>query len=163
MRFVEEGDILVLQNEISNLMYLIKQAVMRGMKIVLNSSLFEEVLKEIELQDLFFLILNETESMQWMGSENPYDILLWAKEKFSQLHVVLTLGEKGSVYLREGKLYRQQAFKANVVDTTAVGDTFTGYFVAGLCRDLGANEILKKASAASAITVSRKGGKITGL
>jgi len=44
-----------------------------------------------------------------------------------------------------------------VVDTTAAGDTFTGYFTAELSRGKPMREILGIASAASAIAVSRKG------
>ena len=43
------------------------------------------------------------------------------------------------------------------MDTTAAGDTFTGYFIAGLSRGSEYQTILKIASAASAIAVSRKG------
>lgn len=52
---------------------------------------------------------------------------------------------------------RQAAFKVDVVDTTAAGDTFMGYFVAELSMGTDYPQILKIASAASAITVSRKG------
>jgi len=65
--------------------------------------------------------------------------------------------KEGSIFLKNGELYRQQAFKVTVVDTTAAGDTFTGYFAAGLCAELENSEMLRRASAASAITVSRKG------
>lgn len=150
-------DILVLQNEISNLFYLIDQADLKGMRIILNPSPFESVLKEIDLRKLYCLLLNETEAMQWSGSSNPYDFLIWVKKEYPHLGVVLTLGEKGCVYLQNNKFYRQQAYKVNTVDTTAAGDTFTGYFISGICKGLVINEILNRASAAAAIAVSRKG------
>ena len=43
------------------------------------------------------------------------------------------------------------------MDTTAAGDTFTGYFVAGMMREEEVKNILKTASAASAIAVSKEG------
>lgn len=153
----DAGDILLLQNEISNLPYLIRKAAKKGMKIILNPSPFEEKLKEIDLKDLYLVMLNETEAMQWCGADQPYDFLQWVQKECPQLQVVLTLGKKGSVFLKDGQVYRQQAFKVAAVDTTAAGDTFTGYFVAGLCAGLEISEILKRASAASAIAVSRKG------
>ena len=153
----EKGDILLQPNEISNLLYLIEKAAEKGMKIILNPSPFEETLKKIDLNDLYCVMLNETEAMQWCGSEHPYDFLIWAQKEYPQLQVVLTLGKKGSIFLKNGELYRQQAFKVSAVDTTAAGDTFTGYFVAGLCKGLENSEILRRASAASAIAVSRKG------
>lgn len=152
-----EGDILLLQNEISNLLYLIKKAAEKGMKIILNPSPFEEILKTIDLKDLYCVMLNETEAMQWTGTRHPYDFLIWAREEYPALNVVLTLGKKGSIFLRNGELYRQQSFKVTAVDTTAAGDTFTGYFLAGLCSGMEVPVLFQRASAASAIAVSRKG------
>ena len=128
-----------------------------GMKIILNPSPFEEQLKNIDLWDLYCVMLNETEAMQWIGTKHAYDFLEWAQKEYPHLQVVLTLGKRGSVYLRNGELYKQQAFSVSVVDTTAAGDTFTGYFVAGLYKEMDISEVLRRASAASAIAVSRKG------
>ena len=44
-----------------------------------------------------------------------------------------------------------------VVDTTAAGDTFTGYFLAGVTDGLPVEQILELASKASSLAVSRKG------
>lgn len=43
------------------------------------------------------------------------------------------------------------------VDTTAAGDTFSGYFLAGLCEDMPIPEVLKMSAKASSIAVSREG------
>jgi ribokinase len=59
--------------------------------------------------------------------------------------------------MENGKRTYREAFKVKAVDTTAAGDTFTGYFAAGLSAGLPTEEILKRATAASAITVSRMG------
>lgn len=153
----DAGDILLLQNEVSNLHYLVKKASAKGMKIILNPSPFEETIRQIDLNDLYCVMLNETEAMQWCGSTHPYDFLLWARKEYPHLRAVLTLGKKGSIFLKDGELYRQQAYKVAAVDTTAAGDTFTGYFIAGLYKGMAEAEILRYASAASAIAVSRKG------
>ena len=52
---------------------------------------------------------------------------------------------------------RQPSFCVDVVDTTAAGDTFMGYFVAELSKGTNYAKALKIASAASALTVSRMG------
>lgn len=153
----EKDDILLLQNEISNLLYLIEKASEKGMKIILNPSPFENILKNISLCNLYCIVLNETEAMQWTGSEDPYDFLIWAQKEYPQLQVLLTFGKKGSVFLKDGEIYRQPAYNVSAIDTTAAGDTFTGYFVAGLYSELEMTEILKRSAAAAAITVSRKG------
>lgn len=151
------GDFLLLQNEISNLSYLIEQASKKGMKIILNPSPFEPKLLDIDLNDLFCVIVNETEASEFSGTGQPFDFLSLAQNRYPSLNVILTLGKKGSIYLSDGKLFRQQAYKATTVDTTAAGDTFTGYFLAGLYRGEDIPTVFKTASAAAAIAISRKG------
>jgi len=51
----------------------------------------------------------------------------------------------------------QPSFKVDVVDTTAAGDTFTGYFVSEVAKGTPYENVLKIATAASAIAVSRNG------
>ena len=48
-------------------------------------------------------------------------------------------------------------YKVKAVDTTAAGDTFCGYFLSEITKGREIPEILKTASAASAIAVSRNG------
>lgn len=153
----ERDDILLLQNEISNLQYLIDAAYEVGMRIILNPSPFENQLSAIDLKKLFCIILNETEASQWVNSEHPFDFFLLVQQKCPTLNIVLTLGKKGSIYFKDGKYYRQQAYKTNVIDTTAAGDTFTGYYVAGIYNNLNTADIFQLASAAAAITVSKIG------
>ena len=43
---------------------------------------------------------------------------------------VLTLGSDGAVYYDGKEKVFQDIFKVKAVDTTAAGDTFTGYFIA---------------------------------
>ena len=49
------------------------------------------------------------------------------------------------------------SFAVEAVDTTAAGDTFTGYYIASVLRGKSIEESLKTASAASGIAVTRKG------
>ena len=52
---------------------------------------------------------------------------------------------------------KQPIYKTRTVDTTAAGDTFTGYFVSGLMGGLSVKESMDLASRAAAITVSGLG------
>ena len=47
------------------------------------------------------------------------------------------------------------------MDTTAAGDTFTGYFVAAYTQGKPLQECLMRAAAASAIAVSRPGASVS--
>ena len=58
----DQGDILLLQNEINNLPYLVDQAYQKGMTIFLNPSPITEQLKEIDLSKISYLVLNEIEA-----------------------------------------------------------------------------------------------------
>ena len=51
----------------------------------------------------------------------------------------------------------QRAYRVEAVDTTAAGDTFTGYYLAGRIQQMPVEKALDMAAKASAIAVSRKG------
>ena len=86
--------------------------------------------------------------------ETILDNLGWA---YPRSTIVLTLGEKGVLCRANGGNNVQKAFPVSAVDTTAAGDTFTGYFLAGLCQGKDLGVCLKEAAAAAALAVSRPG------
>ena len=73
------------------------------------------------------------------------------------MKLLVTLGGDGSIAFTEAGTFRQAAFKAQAVDTTAAGDTFTGFFIAGLMEGRGIQESMRRASMASGISVTRAG------
>ena len=153
----DSGDIILLQNEISNVDYIVEKAYQKNMCIILNPSPFNERIGKIDFNKLTYIILNEVEAKAIAGYDIPEENLTCIKNKYKNLKVVLTLGSNGCIYSDSLCKFYQPAFKVNAVDTTAAGDTFTGYFIAGLSRGSDYQTILKMASAASAIAVSRKG------
>ena len=152
-----EGDIILLQNEISSVSYIIDRAYEKKMCIVFNPSPFTDEIKKLDVGKLSYVLLNEVEASEFSGCDDPDASLSYFEESYPNLKVILTLGSKGCIYLDNGVRYRQHAFKTEVVDTTAAGDTFTGYFVAGINAGLDTEKNLKLASAAATITVSRMG------
>ena len=77
--------------------------------------------------------------------------------RFENTGNLITLGDKGSIY-SDGKIkIEQSVVKTEVVDTTAAGDTFTGYFVRGILAAKEMETVIKEATVASSITVSRIG------
>jgi len=151
------GDILLLQNEINLLDYIIAAAAKKKMFIILNPSPCNEKLLQCDLSKVSLFILNEIEGMQISGEQQIDKITDAMLAKYPHSRVVLTLGDKGSVYRDQQSKYQQDCIKAKVVDTTAAGDTFTGYFIAGLVAKLSVPDNLLRCSKAAAITVSRKG------
>ena len=152
-----EGDFLMLQNEISNLDHIIRVAHSKKMAVALNPSPFNSVITALDLSMIDWLILNETEGMGITGESDPDRITAELLNRYPAMRIVLTLGSKGAMYADRNNRERHGIFKAPVVDTTAAGDTFTGFFFASILNGNSPAASLRIASAASAIAVSRKG------
>jgi ribokinase len=164
---INRTDILLLQNEIPWLTtrYAIEAAYKKGIKIVLNPAPASNVDKKI-LEKIDVLVLNESEANYMTGIE----ILNYstAKEALTKLidygtkEVILTLGVNGALYSNIDKeLLYTPSFKVRVEDTTAAGDTFIGAFIAEMSTNKPIEDCLKFATAASAITVTKKGAQLS--
>ena len=134
-------DYLLIQNEINELPYIVKKAKEIGMKIILNPSPMNEKIKELPLDQINYFLLNEIEAMQILDMEEPKEID----------------GKYISGLLSGDEYVEQSIYKVKTVDTTAAGDTYTGYFIAGILNGKTIKEAMDTASKASAIAVSRQG------
>lgn len=152
-----EGDILILQNEVNNIDYIVKKAYKRGMRIIFNPAPFNDKINTIDFNMLSYVVVNEVELKGLSGCTDCEEGLCVLNKKYPSVKVVLTLGSKGCVYTDGTQKLYQSAFDVEATDTTAAGDTFIGYFAAGLVRGEKYKQILKTASAASALAVSKKG------
>ena len=153
----ENGDYLVLQNEINHIDQIIDKAYEKGMNIVLNPSPMNQVIEKLPLNKVAIFMLNEIEGADITGEKEPDRIIQALLHKFPKAKVVLTLGGDGSIYADEKGQVKQEIYKVKAVDTTAAGDTFTGYFIEALSRGELPKNALDIASKASAIAVSKKG------
>ena len=151
------GDYLLLQNEISHVDSIICAAHAKGMHIILNPSPMSPELLTWPLELVEWFILNEIEGADITGKTQPEEMLDELLRRYPACHVVLTLGERGSVYADATQRMDQSIVSAHTVDTTAAGDTFTGYFIHALLQGEAIQQALKTAACASAITVSRPG------
>ncbi len=151
------GDILLLQNEINHLNYIIDKASEIGMTIVLNPSPFDDNLKTCDMGKVDYFIMNEIEGSLLTGKERYRDILSAMRLMFPKARTVLTVGKEGAYYQDENVQVFQEAFPVKAVDTTAAGDTFTGYFIAGLVNGTDINRNLRMCARASSIAVTKKG------
>ena len=150
-------DILLLQNEVNLLPYIVDRAFGKGMQIALNPSPFNEKLEAVDMSKISIFLLNEVEGFQVTGLKEPEAILAKLLEMYPHARIVLTLGKDGAVYADATQKCYQPIFPVKAVDTTAAGDTFTGYFLAGLCEGMPIPEVLKRSAKASSIAVSRPG------
>lgn len=153
----ETGDILLLQNEINELPYIIDQAFAKGMTIVLNPSPMNEIIEGCDLGKVSIFILNETEGQQLTGQTTPTTIVAAMEASFANAKIVLTLGKGGSIFHHGDEELYQAAFDVDTVDTTAAGDTFTGFFIAGILKKQPMRDVLVNASKAAALAVQKQG------
>ena len=107
-----------------------------------------------------YLLLNETEGAVMTNTAAPDDILNTLHLRYPRLNVVLTLGGDGSRFQScDGRSFTCGIYPVQVADTTAAGDTFTGYFLSEILRHGDAAQALCIASAAAGLAVSRKGAE----
>lgn len=153
----EQGDLLILQNELDNSPLIMRMASQRGMTIVFNPSPVNDGLKDYPLECVNWFLLNEIEGKALTQETEPEKILASLREQYPSAGVVLTLGGDGAYCMRGAEILYQPAFPVQPVDTTAAGDTFTGYFVAGVSRGEELALVMKRAAKAASIAVSRPG------
>lgn len=151
------GDFLLLQNEINGLEQLMEKAAEKEIRIAFNPSPIDGKISQLPLENVEFFLLNEIEGAALGGGNTPEEVLDGLKRRFPGAKIVLTLGKDGALYFDGEKTFFQPIFPIKAVDTTAAGDTFTGYFLEAVGRGLPGDQCLRRATAASAIAVSRKG------
>jgi ribokinase len=152
-----KGDVILLQNEINRLSDIMREAHDRGILIYLNPSPVNGNINKLPLDTVDCFMLNEVEAADISGCSDEGAMLKKLRDLFPKATVVLTLGEKGSLCMENGRIYKQPAYSVQVVDTTAAGDTFTGYYIAAVAEGTGCKEALRRSSVAAALSVSKKG------
>ena len=153
----EKGDILLLQNEINGNGYIIDKAYEKGMKIAINPSPINEKITELHLEKVTYFIMNEIEGKELTGKEKPDDIIAEMKQRYPASQTVLTLGKAGAVACDGKECCSHGIYQVKVVDTTAAGDTFTGFYLSSVADGLSMQRALELASKASSIAVGIKG------
>ena len=127
------------------------------MTVVLNPSPFNEKLAQVDYSELDWLIVNEVEMEQLSGFATPEKAWEKLHEHYPDLSLLVTLGEEGSLAFTNGETVIQKAVKVKAVDTTAAGDTYTGYFLAGIMDGMTLKESMQRASIAAAKAVTQAG------
>ncbi len=154
---LEPGDILLLQNEINRLEEIVRKAAGRKIRIALNPAPVSDNLSSVPFEMVEWLFVNEIEGAALSGETEPQRILGALRGRYPQMQIILTLGKNGALY-RSGELtLHQPIVSVPVVDTTAAGDTFIGYYMAAVLQGQPASAALQQASAAAALAVSKIG------
>ena len=151
------GDYLLMQNELSNFTYLLRAAVGRGLRVVLNASPISGEVLAADLTGVDWLVVNEIECAAIAGCSTAEEGYAALRARYPGLGILLTLGSEGSVSWKDGVEIRQCAYPVQAVDTTGAGDTFMGYFVGCLAQGMERKDAMQYAAMAASIAVTRPG------
>ena len=157
MEGISWEDTLLLQNEIAHVPAIIRLAKEKGCTVVLNPSPLCDGMREWPLEEVDILILNEAEGQALSGEMLVEEILAALHRRCPKSRIVLTLGERGSIFSNGVERIEQPSVPAEAVDTLAAGDTFTGYFLAVYEKTGDAAAALETAAMAASMVVGRRG------
>ena len=162
LSYAHPGDVFLVQNETSCVAEGIRLAKEKKMTVALNPSPFNERIASLPLDLVDLFLVNEIEAAGLAGlpaGSDPGAALVALRIKYRDARFVVTMGDKGAISSGPGGAapVSVPAFKVDAVDTTAAGDTFTGYYLAAVSRGASEEEALRRAAAAAAIAVTRPG------
>ena len=155
----EKGDLLLIQNEISSLTYLITKAHEKGLRIAFNTAPMDENVFSYPLDLIDIFVVNEVEGkgLANVSSNQVEDVIAGLQKAYPSKEIILTVGSQGSYYISGDMVIHQDAYRVEAVDTTAAGDTFTGFYLASILRGETVGNALRIAAKASSITVTKEG------
>lgn len=156
----DDGDIVLLQNETNALEAIIRAASERGLRVCFNPAPMTDDVKKLPLEKVWLLVVNESEAAaltEKKGISTFLDDTLSGLYELTGGNIVLTLGERGCCAFDGREMMQVPATQVQAVDTTAAGDCFIGFLLAGLAGDMTMTDSLERASKAAAIAVTRQG------
>lgn len=149
----QTGDLLVLQNETNAQVEAAKLGRELGLTVCYAAAPFDAEAVRAVLPYLDFLILNAVEAQQLETALGTSVADLPVRD------IVVTKGSDGAEWISTETGSHQQfsARKVTAVDTTGAGDTFTGYVLAGMDREMPMAQAISQAILAASIMVTRHG------
>ncbi len=81
-------------------------------------------------------------------------------EELNTSCVVMTLGERGSVFRKDGELVVIPAMRVDAVDTTGAGDIYHGAFTFGLAAGFDLEKTIRIATIAAGLSVQKLGARV---
>ncbi len=105
------------------------------------------------------LVVSEKFARQTSNHDDP-EVALKHLAGYGAEAVTITYGSSGSLSMNaDGHVFRQPAFKINVVDTTGCGDVFHGGYSFGLLQGWPLPQIVRFAAACAALKTRALGGR----
>ncbi|HMM63664.1 MAG TPA: ribokinase [Mesorhizobium sp.] len=160
----ERGDIVLLQQEIplETVEAALDAAAAAGATAVINTApFFPETAAILGKAD--YVVANETEFdlfcavLSLAGKDRAARMRVFAQN--TGRAIVVTLGGDGVLAATPDKTLSVPALKISPVDTVGAGDTFCGYFAAGLGAGLPLGDALERAAAAASLACLKPGAQ----
>lgn len=151
LKSAKPGDRLILQNEASLQVEAAQMAKAAGLEVVYSAAPYSTEAVEAMLPHSDILVVNDVEAAQ-LSEALSVDVA-----DLPVNGVLVTRGAEGADFIAGGDVTHVDAHKVTPVDTTGAGDTFLGYFVAGLDQGMPVADAMALASAAGALKVTRPG------
>jgi sulfofructose kinase len=105
-----------------------------------------------------FFIASETFASTLVGGNDPLEACYRLSELGPRV-VGVTLGDKGSLALTDGKILQQPAYPVDAIDTTGCGDVFHAGFIYGILQEWSAGKSLDFAAWSAAMVSCEMGGR----
>ena len=161
----EQADLVLISMEIPQ--EAVELAAMMAKKhhcyCILNPAPAPESLGNLLLSKVDLLTPNETELEHLTGAcSHSLESIQKGCEKLIALgipEILVTLGEKGALYVTKEKAMHFQAYQVNAVDTTAAGDSFNGAITVSLSEGNTMEAAIQFANLVSSIAVTKKGAQ----
>ncbi len=144
-------DFCILQNETNLAPFTAELAKKKGMQVVYSAAPFDADHAQEMLPFVDLLVMNEVETEQLSNA-------MGVKANHLPVPAVLvTRGADGVLFRSAQSEFEIASFPVDPVDTTGAGDTYLGFFVAGLDAEMDIKGAAIFAAAAAAIQVTRPG------
>lgn len=134
-----------------------KYAQSKGKKVSLDAGTLRDGMVEL-CKHTDYLVTSEKFARSYIDGDD-FEYALKELKALGPEIVCITLGENGSIALKEGEIIRQPAYKVDVVDTTGAGDVFHGGFIFGILKGYELAKTLSFASFVAASKCAKLGGR----
>jgi sulfofructose kinase len=106
-----------------------------------------------------YLIAAESFALEFTRCDTVGEAALSLSRRWPQALTGVTMGDRGAVFVRNGKVVRSHAFDVPVRDTTGAGDVFHGAFIFGVLNHWDLEETTRFAHAAAALKCRQIGAR----